>query len=283
MNTGLKLFIFFVFLTIIIMSKHKITNYNDYNIYNPPQIIRVYKPQRRKVSEKKNEPKNKTNTNNTNNTTNNYINIELDYTYDFEPIEVQVINRMNFNRLQDTQSVHDTQIQRKLRKDYQDIPYATKEKENIYEEIIQNAPLHTKMNVEKVLKHVKNSNTNMSGYDENINTIVENIYKNLKTDDEKDYFYSSFENCIENGNVVCPTGIVTQLMLVNYLDKMQEYPKTQKQVFEEMLYTASKLRNETDEDEEFKQKFKQTIQQNYKNILTDEEMDKNVNEICDNL
>ena len=218
--------------------------------------------------------------------------IEIIFMYDFENNEFDNLVRETENQqrtindlvMEDDQSVHDNKIQRRLRHEWKDMIQNDID-ENTINEIIENSPKDLKPIVERVVQKIKLDNSTMSGYgDEKLSNIISNIYKSLKTEDEKDVFYKSFRDCInETNNVVCSTGIVSQLMLSKFLDKPEKFPKPQNFIFQEILQSASNIRKENENDEEFKKKFTEKIHADYNDILTQEEIQKHVDEICNNM
>jgi hypothetical protein len=282
---------FIVFIFIVIFYK-TYKNYQKkcviYNIYKPHGLISVIRKKSIPTKVKTKEIKereypiliNKEHEKKEEKIFENIENFVIDVEYDFEPTDVILNNNI------DSQNVHDNKIQRVFRKKFQDLQ-ETQEPHNrnvLFMDIIENSPEKYKKSTKDLLNHITIVNSSMIGYDgKSVSEIIEKTYKNLKTDDDKLFFYQNLEDCFEKGRIVCPTGIVSRILSTHFLKNPEKFPKGENEIFQEMLNNASIIRNDQDTDEEFKNKLLKKFSQDYKDILQEDEISKKVNEICDNL
>ena len=259
------LFVFIIFYKVFSM----FNNQRQYNIYNPPKL--------KTIKEKRKIPNNILKTN----LKEPFYELDFFVIYDFEPIEFIDFDQINI----ENQNVHDNKIQRSLRKEFEKINKTDIKHENILQDIVQNSPEIYKDNVEKILNHIKKTNTEMVGYnDETIIDIIKKVYSNLQTQDEIDFFYNNLNDCIdENNKIICSTGIVSRILSTRFLNNPDKFPKSENYIFQEMLNKASNIRKDEEDDDIFKKKFREEIEKSYSDILTEKEIDEKITEICNNL
>lgn len=265
--------LFFVFIIIykILLTFNK---HYQYNIYNPPKL--------KTVKEKRKIPTNDIFKTHLEEPIKHLYELDFYVIYDFEPLEFEYLN--NQDNLEN-QNVHDNKIQRSLRKEFEKINTTDIKDDNILQNILQNSPDIYKDNVEKILNHIKKTNTEMVGYnDETIVDIMKKVYSNLQTHDEIDFFYNNLNDCIdENNKVICSTGIVSRILSTRFLNNPDKFPKSENYIFQEMLNKASNIRKDEEDDDIFKKKFREEIKKSYSDILTEKEIDEKITEICNNL
>lgn len=180
---------------------------------------------------------------------------------------------LNFS---DTQSVHDTMVQRSVRKIFSESKNNDNDNNEIISEIINESKDHKDfLKIKKTIEKIKSRNSNVTNIDRTEMQVLIDIWEKAKKDDNiKNFLFTQLSDCVENGDVVCPTGISTRLAMSLVLNNPENFPKTDEMINMEMMNTASKMQNEySDQDNEaFKKELISKYIKDYKGILTEQEI-----------
>lgn len=188
-------------------------------------------------------------------------------------------NNDNDLYFRDAQNVHDTQIQKYIRKenaelDYE-VPVNTNNKKDIYADLMRDCPDHLKNKVEQVLNHIKNNDEHIANVDKNISDLLYQISEKGKQDKNiKEDLYKNIADCVENDQVVCATGISTRLTSSLYINNPEEAPKTRELIHQEMMNLSSKVQqdNPTLDGKELQNTILNKLNKHYEGILTKDEV-----------
>jgi hypothetical protein len=178
----------------------------------------------------------------------------------------------------DTQVVHDSYVQRSIRKLWEDVSDADddtikmtikqiKKKANGHPDIIDSLDNMMSRN---------NNITNLGGVSEL--QVLNSVWTKIKDSPEHiTFFMNNLKDTIENGVVVCPTGTTSRMISTLALDDPEHFPKTKEMITNEMLNTAAKVRQDLEKDSSYNEDtFKDTLidryTEDYKGILNKEEI-----------
>lgn len=204
----------------------------------------------------------------------------------------------------DVQNVHDTYINKTVRKSIENIKkdtiikYDFNEVERIFnDEILKlNLNKNKSNNIKMTLERIKTDN-NRSVYNNiTLNELFTLIGNRILNSDDEDYRNTGINNialelneCVEYGRVVCNTGIFNRLLnSLNFLDDKVNVKSTNT-LNDEMMNKCSRIRqimidndiNENDNnfDDMLKQRIRYELEKDYvdSNIITQEELDNIVN------
>ena len=186
----------------------------------------------------------------------------------------------------DKQNVHDSTVQKFVRNGFHDTPDAeTAKNESSFVGDIKR--WYDDVDINIVLNKIVSRNSiisNLNGKSEL--QVLATVWKHTESDDEgmRDYLGVQIRDCIEDDNVVCPTGVVTRLVSSMYINNPELLPKTKQMIDQEMMQTASTLRTELETSEEytsleedqkremFKDQLIEILNENYRNVLTKKEI-----------
>ena len=181
----------------------------------------------------------------------------LDFDIENQQVEIPVV---------DNQNTHDSFVQKTIRNTYTTSNLSTDGK-NVVKEILKcvdNDP-----DITKVLETIRNRKATISNLnDKKEMEILEEVWNAVKNDDDlKAYFITQLQDCYENYSTVCPTGVVTRIVSVLSIKTPEKMPRTKELITEEMLNTASKLRNNLENDEVFTKLSDEEQQSSFKRQL----------------
>ena len=226
--------------------------------------------------------------------------IDIQIQYDYEPTELPINTEVlepivvpeNDRFTLEAQNVHDSKLQRVLRKTFNDMEKIddndTRDTTNTttIEDIMSNCPLKYKENVRITLDTAFERNNTMTGYNNATEKeIILQTYNMVKNDEDYlTYFFQNLNDCIEYGNVVCSTGVVSRVLSTQFIKDPEAYPKNEKAIFQEILSKASVIFEKTEGEKDlFSIELKKMIQDEYKDIMTREEMETRHKEIVDSM
>jgi hypothetical protein len=197
----------------------------------------------------------------------------------------------------DTQSIHDSNIQKTTRKDLiqhlQNVK-ASSLKTSI-DDTITSIISYTKQLfgeteknvgiVSNVLTSIKNRNAKVVTFNDTEAGVLQNVWEN-SNDNIKRQLINQLIDCNDSkGKLYCPTGTTTRIVESIYINDPESFPKTKRVLNEEMLQTASKLRqsNENLQGQDFKLALLEKFRQDYiiPEILTEKEVNDSVSEWID--
>jgi hypothetical protein len=173
----------------------------------------------------------------------------------------------------DKQNVHDTTVNRYIRNAYNNIPQDENNNDFIEEikEQITTKNSNKKKKILEVLNKIKDRNasiTNLNNQSEL--SVLMNVWNQAKTNENiKNELYNQLIDCIENDNVVCPTGVVNRLTTALLIETPEKMPKTKEIINNEILQTASQVRNELEDDEDYQALSSKSQNLEFKNALMD--------------
>jgi hypothetical protein len=210
----------------------------------------------------------------------------LDFDLENEQVEVPIINNQN---------VHDSFVQKTVRSLHSGENLHNSGKNTAVKEILKT--VGDDSDIKKVLEKIESRNatiTNLNNKKE-IDILGEVWDKAKKDEDIKAYFLTQLGDCYENYSVVCPTGVVTRLVSSLAVKNPEKLPRTKENVNDEMLTTASKLRQKLEDegrflelsDEEqvkqFKTKLLNKYYNDYSSLMSREEINKMVDPWIDEI
>lgn len=225
---------------------------------------------------------------------------DLDY-YEYNPLPLpeQIIfpdQNINVNEIIpqeiyvpniDLQNVHDTTINKYIRKLFSDIN--TIENPNIINEIKQSIT-GLEPAKQEIIKQVLNDINKRNGTITNLNGISElsvlsSVWDVSKNDNNiKDMLFQQIQDTYENGYTLCPTGFVNRISTALLINKIENFPKTKGIIRDEMFNTAANIRTELEKDDlyntltdneqstELKNRLLNKYQEDYKGILDKDEI-----------
>lgn len=193
----------------------------------------------------------------------------------------------------DRQNVHDGTVNKYIRRIFSDFGVEDENK-NVVDEIKQGIVTRNpekRQKIIKVLNEIKSRNANITNLGNVSELIVLNtVWQNAKGNDNiKDMMYQQLIDSIENDNVVCPTGVVTRLTTALSVETPENLPKTKEHLNAEMLNKASHIRNQLEQNEnynelddpsqltEFRSTLVSTLETDYRDILTKNEIQEIIN------
>lgn len=210
-----------------------------------------------------------------------------EYTFLFEPDDIKyyeeeplhLYERLRFDEKGveipniDYQNVHEPYVNKYIRKIFNDVSkYENKLQQK---EIVDRAPEDKKKQISTILDCINKRNSTLTNLDEaNEVTVINSIWEKAKNNENiKSMFYTQLLDSYENGHLVCPSGVVNRVISSISIENPEKFPKTKDMINMEILQTASKIRNDTKEDENFKEILMTKLQKDYENILTTEEIE----------
>lgn len=181
----------------------------------------------------------------------------LDFDIENQEVEIPVV---------DNQNTHDSFVQKTIRNTYATANLSTDGK-NVVKEILK--CVDNDSDVTKVLETIRNRKATISNLnDKKEMEILEEVWSTVKNDEDlKAYFITQLKDCYENYSTVCPTGVVTRIVSVLSIKTPEKMPRTKELITEEMLNTASKLRNNLENDEVFTKLSDEEQQSSFKRQL----------------
>ena len=184
----------------------------------------------------------------------------------------------NFNI--DNQNVHNSTIQKIIKKKYNTLDNEINVT-NVTNEINKWDP--SIMNIVRQIEKRNSPISNLNGETEM--DILTKVWLNTKDDNEKNAIIIELKESLNSdGNIYCPTGVATRLVNATYINNPEEMPKTKSMIHNEMMNTASAMRDSLEKDDNFKginedeqiDLFKDSLinkyKKDYSEILTDTEI-----------
>jgi hypothetical protein len=186
----------------------------------------------------------------------------------------------------DSQNVHDNKIQRYITTEYNKNCIPETENRVSLDEIREKLEDSCnnegeRIKLREVIKEIKERNATISSLGEHTETqILQNVYASCQ--DKPDTLNALKQNlldCIEGGNVVCPTGTTSRIIYSKFVDDVEKIPKTETIINQEIYGIASVVMNEIDTEDEsefklsFYTKIKGRLTDEYYDILTPEEIE----------
>lgn len=207
--------------------------------------------------------------------------------YEEEPLHLYERLRFDENAVEipniDYQNVHDPYVNKYIRKLFNDVSkYETQLQTG---EIIDGAPEDKKKTVGEILECIRERNSTLTNLnDVNEVTVINSVWQKAKSNENiKNMFYTQLIDSYENGHIVCPSGVVNRVVSSISVENPEEFPKTKEMINMEILQKASKVRNDIKEDEDFKQVLMAKLAEDYKNILSKDELQKIVSPWIDSI
>ncbi len=176
----------------------------------------------------------------------------------FEPTDLQYTS-IDFNipeEYTNKQNVHDSNIQKTTRGEYDKIKNANAQEEKyinsdeVFNEITSYTGSNKINNVSKTLDTIKNRNENLIniGGDTELNVLL-NTWNSYKDNENiRNEIINSLYDSVEDDKVVCSTGVVTRIVNSINIEDPEKLPKNKEIFTQEMLNTASYIRNKLELD-----------------------------------
>lgn len=194
------------------------------------------------------------------------------------------INIHGNNDFLDSQTIHDTYVQKKITNEYNGKENGEKSKslsplEDSIEEFIKSKNLRNDKNISKIkgiISKIKNRNSYVSNISDYEYNVLENTW-NKSADDPlvKEEIINQLDDCLDVGGMLyCPTGVCTRIIQSKFIKNPEEYPKTKELINQEMLNIASKFQQDNPNlpEEEFKEKLIDKYCEEYKGLMTKKEI-----------
>ncbi len=188
----------------------------------------------------------------------------------------------------DPQSVHDTYIQKKTKKDYtfQGFSPDANLNKDLKDYITQNNLYNPKetSKILQIVNDIKQRNSHITNYNTTEYNILNDIFYNYNDDNIKQQLLKEILDCKGQYNALyCPTGVSTRLVESIYINNPMDSPKTKYILNQEILNKAAQLKekNLSLDSDKFKQKLINTLQDDYKDIMTKDEINDSVKDWID--
>jgi hypothetical protein len=194
------------------------------------------------------------------------------------------------NVVEDTQNVHDTQIQSQLKKGYEKIKESkfnmmNSRGDDFNEDDILKYASELKKDTKvlgRILMEIKERDSYISNFGlDSEYKVLENTWK-TGNDNVKCQIINNLFDCRENLDIVCPTGVASRIVESAFIDTPENMPRTKKMFVTEMLSKASLIRDtledsissldETEQTAILKRNILKSYVIDYKDILTTEEI-----------
>lgn len=224
---------------------------------------------------------------------NNNINNRLDYdilNYDLdETIVNDVLNEP------DSQNIHDSYVQKKIKKDFiknDKDSLQISDKSNIDVKYLidafikdNNLCVEYKHNrIMNIIDDIKNRNSYISNLKQKEYDILNNTWNNANYN-VKCEIINQLYDCYDSkyNTLYCPTGVSTRIIEATYIENPENYPKTKHIINQEMLNTASQLKQQNPdmEESEFKELLINTYKNDYKDLMTEKEIHNTIKDWID--
>lgn len=176
-------------------------------------------------------------------------------------------------RLEDVQNVHDTFVQ-KVAKNAYDTDSALCN-DDIIPQIQRLAGNMTELNqekIKKVLDVIQKRNTFLINMDDTELNILNRVWNN-GDDNVKTQVINELIDCVENNEVVCPSGTATRIINAGLVHTPEKMSKTKELFLSEMLNKASMLKEIHQDDTNFKETLMNEYRKDYESVLTEKEIE----------
>lgn len=198
----------------------------------------------------------------------NFINNINEYDLTEEPPRVEIADT-------DKQNVHERHVNKYIRKIFNQVN--TDENDLDFKQIIRDAPQGKQQEIANILQEIKKRNAVITNLDNsNELSVLSSVWDKAKNNENiKDMMYQQLLDSKENGNIVCPTGVVNRLVSSLVVEDPSSFPKTKEMISNEILQKASKLMMDIGEINnhcQFKEKLIQELEKDYAGILTKNEI-----------
>jgi hypothetical protein len=211
-----------------------------------------------------------------------------------EPLNiVQAFQGIDQEIYLDNQNVHNHTVQKMIHNKYNNLNKHEYNGDIIYD--IENYNPIKKEKVKNILNQIRDRNSNITNLNNETELdVLYTVWANAQDDNEKQAILNELEDSVNQyGDIVCPTGTTTRLINATYINNPEEMPRTKSMIHQEMMNSASNIRNNLEDDKEYnvlndqeKDKyFKNTILEkyktDYKDILEEKEIQDMTNEWID--
>lgn len=204
-------------------------------------------------------------------------------------IRANIVNQIIYNP--DSQNVHDTMIQKALKKQYNAVSGSGSNKslDEVRKYIDQSELSHKdKQTCNRVVDQIVKRNAKLTNF--NNDSEVDILKKTWTNGDQnvRDYLLQELKDC-DNGynEIYCPTGVASRIVnatFINDLDDNVALPKTRELIHKEMMDSAAKVRTDLESSNDYNNvdetqqsvMFKDTLlakyETDYENILSKDEI-----------
>lgn len=147
----------------------------------------------------------------------------------------------------DTQNVHDTAVQNKLKQRFKDLHHFDNSTHDV---LIQEILAHCNNNSEVnfVLKKLKDRNDTVVNFD--TNNELEILKKTWNNGNKlvRDQLINELKDCKSSSNTIyCPTGTATRIMSALYIEDPENFPKDKNTLNQEIMNKCAHLRKTNEE------------------------------------
>ena len=251
--------------------------------------LTYHKHQRRLIKENKHSIKLKTKTSLYKNSPPVDVIFEQDDLRHYEQTPSPMFNMMDFDLTEeevlipeiDNQNVHDSTVQQYIRNGFHNIPDSgtTKDDSSCIGDIKR---WYDNVEINVVLNKIQSRNgtiSNLNGKSE-LQVLATVWEQSEGNENMREYLGVQLRDCLENDNVVCPTGIVNRVVSSLNINNPELMPKTRGIIDQEMMQSASVLRDELELDDVynssceneqkviFKERLLENLDENYINVFS---------------
>lgn len=214
----------------------------------------------------------------------------------------------------DSQNVHDTEVNKAVRKIFDGIQIKkcdkdkandlikkingyidTRERNGYIDNRERNGHIDSKKTeVNRVLEEIKRRNGHITNINANELDVLTTIWEEAEKksgescNNIKDMLITQISDTLDRGNVLCPTGFINRISTALVVESPEDFPKTKAMLDREMLESAAYIRSELEKDqtynnlpddkqsEQFKEKLMEKLEKDYEGIFTKDELEKNI-------
>jgi len=184
----------------------------------------------------------------------------------------------------DSQNVHSSLVQNTIKNKYSKNKSNKLSKKIQYKnDIINYAKKHNKNHneIDTILQKIEDRNSHITNIDSTEVKVLNDSWKS-SNDNIKTQIINELLDAHSPGYLVCPTGVVSRIINADIVENPELTPRTEENLRKEMLHTASKIRNDLENDPTYnklseekqtillKDKLIDTFTKDYKDIISED-------------
>lgn len=211
-----------------------------------------------------------------------YQPLNIDFTLDGQNVHSSLVQdtiKNKYSKIKTTSTELIDKSKIKIINKHEIINYAKKYKKN-----------HNEINA--ILQKIENRNSNISNIDSSEIKVLNDTW-NSANENIKVQILNELLDAHSSGYLVCPTGVVSRIINSDIVENPTSTPRTEENLRKEMLHTASKIRNDLENDpvyiklsdEKQIKMLKDTLidkyTKDYKNIISEERIQKELDSWLD--
>lgn len=214
---------------------------------------------------------------------NNVLDDIYNYELDDENTEILLPHYLT----DDKQNIHDSFVQKQSKNGYDNLEKNKNMNisvlKNEIKKYIENNKVFCEIKKQKILNiidKIYSRNNNISNYSDTEYSILCNVWNN-DNDLVKLQLLKQLDECLDEfGNLYCPTGVSTRIIESLYIENPENYPKPKEIINQEILHKSSILRKKYPDlsTNEFKMILIESLYSDYNQIMSKEDISKNISE-----